>query len=209
MKKYLIFISLCLILLLITVFVTLKISNSRSFQFFGDITRRVETKQKVVALTYDDAPGSDTKDILLDLDKFGVKATFFAIGSAIEKYKPEAERIVTAGHELGNHTYSHERMIFKTPAFIRSEIERTDKLIRQTGYRGAIYFRPPNGKKLLLLPWYFKAAQQANHNVGCRAKLISRGELKYSEYHRLYGFKREARFDNPFAPFRQCEQKDT
>ena len=52
------------------------------------------------------------------------------------------------------HTYSHKRMVFKTPGFIAREIERTDALIRASGYTGAITFRPPYGKKLLTLPWY-------------------------------------------------------
>jgi peptidoglycan/xylan/chitin deacetylase (PgdA/CDA1 family) len=59
-----------------------------------------------------------------------------------------------AGHELGNHTWSHKRMVLKTPSFIQSEVERTDQLIRQAGHQGAIHFRPPFGKKLFLLPWY-------------------------------------------------------
>jgi len=48
--------------------------------------------------------------------------------------------------------YSHERMVLKTPSFIESEIERTGRLIRQAGYQSAIHFRPPYGKKLILLP---------------------------------------------------------
>ena len=55
---------------------------------------------------------------------------------------------------MGNHTYSHERMVLKTPSFIESEIERTDQLIRQAGYQSAIHFRPPFGKKLILLPYF-------------------------------------------------------
>jgi peptidoglycan/xylan/chitin deacetylase (PgdA/CDA1 family) len=74
----------------------------------------------------------------------------------MEKYPNEAQSIFDDGHETGNHTYSHNRTVFKTPAFIQSEIERTDKLIRDIGYQGSIYFRPPNGKKLILLPWYLR-----------------------------------------------------
>jgi chitin deacetylase len=47
-------------------------------------------------------------------------------------------------------------MIFHTFTTIADEIERTDKLIRQAGYEGEIQFRPPNGKKLVLLPYYLK-----------------------------------------------------
>ena len=47
-------------------------------------------------------------------------------------------------------------MVFKTPTFIRKEIELTDKLIRQPGFQGDIYFRPPYAKKLFLLPYILK-----------------------------------------------------
>jgi chitin deacetylase len=42
----------------------------------------------------------------------------------------------------------------KTPSFIKSEIERTDQLIRQADYQSVIHFRPPYGKKLILLPYF-------------------------------------------------------
>ena len=66
----------------------------------------------------------------------------------------EAKKIVSAGHELGNHTYSHERMLLVSPSFVKQEIESTDKLIRDAGYQGEILFRPPYGKKLFSLPYY-------------------------------------------------------
>nr|WP_238457967.1 hypothetical protein [Alkalihalobacterium alkalinitrilicum] len=45
-------------------------------------------------------------------------------------------------------------MVLKSPSFIRDEIERTDELIREIGYDGEIHFRPPYGKRLILLPYY-------------------------------------------------------
>ncbi|MDF2926607.1 MAG: polysaccharide deacetylase [Paenibacillaceae bacterium] len=47
-------------------------------------------------------------------------------------------------------------MVFKSPSYIKQEIEDTDRLIRETGYKGTIQFRPPYGKKLLFLPYYLK-----------------------------------------------------
>src|SRR5215470_9293620 len=132
-----------------------KISKSRTFQFFGDIVPRINTRQKVVALTFDDGPTPGvTEEHLSVLNKEGVKATFFVIGAELERNLEEGRKIVAAGHELGNHTYSHKRMVLKTPSFIESEIERTDQLIRQAGYQSTIHFRPPYGKKLILLPYY-------------------------------------------------------
>jgi len=132
-----------------------QISKSRTFQFFGEIVPRVNTRQKVVALTFDDGPTPGiTEGVLSILNEEGVKATFFVIGEDLERNPEEGRKIVAAGHELGNHTYSHERMVLKTPSFIESEIERTDQLIRQAGYQSAIHFRPPYGKKLILLPYF-------------------------------------------------------
>lgn len=45
-------------------------------------------------------------------------------------------------------------MIFKSSTYIKEEIEKTDQLIRKAGYKGEIDFRPPNGKKLVGLPYY-------------------------------------------------------
>jgi chitin deacetylase len=128
--------------------------NARTFQLFGGITEHVETNQKVVALTFDDGPTKNVDKILPLLNQYHVKATFFLIGNEIEKSPVEAKKIVRAGHQIGNHTYSHQRMVFKSPSYIKAEIEKTDKLIREAGYKGEIDFRPPNGKKLVGLPFY-------------------------------------------------------
>jgi peptidoglycan-N-acetylglucosamine deacetylase len=137
-----------------------QISKSRTFQFFGEIVPRVETNEKVVALTFDDGPTDYTQDVLKTLQKKDVKATFFVMGSELQKKSQIGEAIAYAGHELGNHTYSHQRMWFKSQAFIAEEIEKTNTLIRNTGYKGDIHFRPPYSKKLFGLPWYLK-----QHNI--------------------------------------------
>jgi chitin deacetylase len=132
-----------------------QISKSRTFQFFGDIVPRINTPQKIVALTFDDGPTPGaTEEVLSILNEESVKATFFVIGENLERNLEQGRKIVAAGHELGNHSYSHHRMVLKTPSFIESEIERTDQLIRQAGYQSAIHFRPPYGKKLILLPYF-------------------------------------------------------
>jgi chitin deacetylase len=132
-----------------------QISKSRTFQFFGEIIPRVNTQEKIVALTFDDGPTPGvTEEVLSILNEENIKATFFVIGADLERNLEEGRKIVAAGHELGNHSYTHERMVLKTPSFIKSEIERTDQLIRQAGYQSTIHFRPPFGKKLILLPYY-------------------------------------------------------
>lgn len=134
-----------------------QLSKSRTFQFFGGLTDRVDTNEKVVALTFDDAPSDKTEEILKILADKNVKATFYVIGQNAEQYSEELKKIVSAGNELGNHSYSHERMVLKSPSFVEGEIEKTNQLIREAGYHEEITFRPPNGKKLFALPWYLSS----------------------------------------------------
>lgn len=133
-----------------------EISRSRTYQFFGELIPRVNTTEKVVALTFDDGPTEYTKDVLKTLEEKQIKATFFVMGSELEKNPAIGKEIAAAGHELGNHTYSHQRMWIKSPSFIANEIESTNNLIRETGYTGKIHFRPPYSKKLFGLPWYLQ-----------------------------------------------------
>jgi peptidoglycan-N-acetylglucosamine deacetylase len=128
--------------------------RSRTFQLFGDIVHRVQTHQKVVALTFDDGPTHNTAEVLEILDRHGVKATFFLTGLHIGQHPELTRKIISRGHEVGNHSYSHRRMVFKSYSFIRQEIETTNDLIRQAGYQDPVHFRPPYGNKLIVLPWY-------------------------------------------------------
>ncbi len=144
-------------------FLAWKISNLRTFQFCGEIVTRVNTPQPAVALTFDDGPTQlATEKILSILQQEAIKATFFLTGAELESHPAEGEKIMLAGHELGNHSYSHKRMIGRSWSFIQAEIEKTDQLIRKTGYQGAIHFRSPFGKKLFLLPYYLKLTHRKN-----------------------------------------------
>lgn len=85
MKKKLIITIVTLFIITIALFGTYKLMNARSFQLFGELTNRVETNDKVVALTFDDGPTNNVKQILPLLDKYNAKATFFLIGNELEK----------------------------------------------------------------------------------------------------------------------------
>ncbi|MDE5416023.1 polysaccharide deacetylase family protein [Alkalihalobacterium chitinilyticum] len=154
MKKIIISVSIAIILLIGIGYFLNELSQSRSFQFFGGLITSVETNEKVVALTFDDGPGVNTGEVLDILREHNVKGTFYLTGYEIENYFTKAETIVRDGHEIGNHSYSHQRMVFKSPSFIQDEIAKTDEWIRLTGYEGEITFRPPFGRRLVLLPYY-------------------------------------------------------
>jgi peptidoglycan/xylan/chitin deacetylase (PgdA/CDA1 family) len=145
------------------VFSTYRFMNARGLQVLGKIVPRVNTARSVVALTFDDGPVPPyTSELLSLLRDKNVKATFFIIGQNLEKFPSLGEDLVRQGHELGNHSYSHQRMIFKSYDFIQGEIERTDQLIRRAGYTGEIHFRSPYGKKLFLLPLYLSRIEKKN-----------------------------------------------
>ncbi|MGA9226388.1 MAG: polysaccharide deacetylase family protein [Mesobacillus sp.] len=154
MKKKFILIGIVFIVTALLFAGLFKVTKLRTFQFFGGLTYQVETEEKVIALTFDDGPTKNVDQLLPLLDQYNAKATFFLIGQDIEKHPEEAEKLVEAGHQIGNHTYSHNRMVLKSPSFIKEDIEKTDELIRKAGYKGEIDFRPPYGKKLVGLPYY-------------------------------------------------------
>lgn len=55
---------------------------------------------------------------------------------------------------MGNHSYTHQRMMLKSNAFVSSELMKTEGALRKAGAKGPIHFRPPYGKKLVVLPYY-------------------------------------------------------
>jgi peptidoglycan-N-acetylglucosamine deacetylase len=146
---------LALVALLALAAGTRRLAKARTFQLFGTIVPRVETRERAVALTFDDGPTDAVVDTLVRvLAERGVRATFFVMGDEVTRAPAAARALVAAGHELGNHTWSHPHMVLVRPARVRAEVERTDSVIRAAGFRGEIRFRPPFGYKLVGLPWY-------------------------------------------------------
>ena len=147
-------VSILLVCALLSAYAAFRLSKARTYQLFGDLRARVETTQKIVALTLDDGPTEHTDEVLRVLDAKGIKATFYVIGDRGRTYPGTLKRIVSDGHELGNHSFTHHRFLLRSPSFVSQEIESTNQVIRDAGYSGQITFRPPYGKKLIGLPWY-------------------------------------------------------
>jgi len=129
------------------------VANFR-WQPLGELHTRVKVQEKVVALTFDDGPLPPYTDQLLEaLADLAVRATFFFVGERVLLHRDAAKRVVAAGHEVGNHSYSHPRMYYKSLGYMRDQIEATDRLLREIGVGGDIPFRAPYGESLLGLPW--------------------------------------------------------
>lgn len=100
-----------------------------------------------LALTFDDGPNDPHTFRLLEiLAKHGVKATFFPIGRFVEQRPGIVEAVAREGHAIGNHTYSHPLLIFKSAATLRDEISRCERVLNgAVGNRHLPLFRPPHG----------------------------------------------------------------
>ena len=113
----------------------------------GTIIRHGNRKSWSVALTFDDGPQDPYTDQILDiLARYSIKATFFLTGEKAEQNPDIVRRIVSDGHEIGNHSYSHKTMRCRSVKWLRNEIEKTDELFMQAGASQPIHFRPPFGR---------------------------------------------------------------
>jgi peptidoglycan/xylan/chitin deacetylase (PgdA/CDA1 family) len=102
----------------------------------------VDTKEKVVALTFDDGPDPlYTNKILEILKAENIKATFFILGKNAQLNPFILNNIVSEGHEIGNHGYSHD---YHANMFINELIE-TDEVIFEIAKLHPHYYRPPGG----------------------------------------------------------------
>lgn len=141
-----------LVLALALVWTLFEISRATCFQLIGTPVCRVATQAKLVALSFDDGPTRAGVDAMLPiLARHDTRATFFLVGRHLEQEPGQARRLLAAGHELGNHSYSHQRMWGLFAGGYEAEIRRTDALLRREG-AAPRFFRPPYGKRLTGLP---------------------------------------------------------
>lgn len=104
------------------------------------------SSEKLVSLTFDDGPDPRyTEKILASLEKYDAKATFFMLGSRVEKYPEMAKKVVAAGHEVGNHSWNHPPLTGLTDEQLHVEVKGTEDVILRVTGQHATVFRPPYG----------------------------------------------------------------
>jgi peptidoglycan/xylan/chitin deacetylase (PgdA/CDA1 family) len=119
--------------------------RGRSAQLLAPSIWRGDPARHTLALTFDDGPSESSPSLLEILEKFGVRATFFMCGRNVRRLKAVARDVVSAGHQIGNHTDTHPRFDFKSSRFMYDEISRAQQSIyRATGVTPQ-WFRPPYG----------------------------------------------------------------
>lgn len=113
--------------------------------FWGDEAGSERGPEKIY-LTFDDGPDPHTTPWLLELlEKECVPATFFLIGSHVARHEHLVEKIASAGHVVGNHSYSHPFMPLLAAEALEKEIDRTNALLSDIVGHSPELFRPPYG----------------------------------------------------------------
>lgn len=132
--------------------------------------------ESLAVLTFDDGPsGKFTRALLDGLEARGVNATFFLCGYRLEQYPDLAQQILSSGHEIGIHGYSHKNMTEMSLQQIIDEIRKTRCLLPDDCT--PVFFRPPGGltteavksaaaeEKLALLRWDVDPKDWALHDA--------------------------------------------
>jgi peptidoglycan/xylan/chitin deacetylase (PgdA/CDA1 family) len=107
------------------------------------ILDRGSARRLAIALTFDDGPGEATESIARTLEQHGCRGTFFVLGPAVEEYPEVVRSLVAAGHEVGNHLWSHRDPADLSHAAIRNELRRTMATVRRITGVSTTLLRPP------------------------------------------------------------------
>ena len=97
-------------------------------------------------MTFDDGPHATLTPKLLDLlAERHIKVTFFVLGECIEQNPEVLRRAAREGHEIGSHSWSHPQLNKMSDEAVRSQLRRTDDLIKSVTGKRPTLFRPPYG----------------------------------------------------------------
>lgn len=115
-------------------------------QWYGRTFTGLSRGARKLALTYDDGPNDPYTQQLLDvLARHNVRATFFLIGRYVQQRPEVARTVVEAGHVVGNHTFTHPLLTFKSTAEVRRELTACRSALQDAIGGHSNLFRPPFG----------------------------------------------------------------
>ncbi len=131
-----------------------------------------------VYLTFDDGPSENTNAILDILDDYNVKATFFVCGKTDEKSLEAMKRIVSDGHTIGMHSYSHKYSeIYSSYDAFKTDFSKIENLIYDTTGVEAKYYRFPGGS----------SNKVANTNMSQFIRYLNDSGIKYFDWNVVSG----------------------
>jgi peptidoglycan-N-acetylglucosamine deacetylase len=127
-----------------------------SSSLLGPSVHRGSPDRHSLAITFDDGPSEGTEEVLAVLQRHRVPATFFQCGMNVLRLPQVARAVQAEGHEIGNHSYSHARLYFRSRQTIELELSLAQDAIRQTLCFTPSLMRPPFGVR-----WFgFREAQR-------------------------------------------------
>ena len=130
----------------LSVFLAICLLSGISVSAQTEVYRSVKTDTMQIALTFDDGPHPRlTQEILDILAEYDVKATFFMVGENVVNYPDAAKAVLAAGHEVGNHTFSHTHVKTLTEREVRDELGRCEDALEELCEYRPHLFRPPEG----------------------------------------------------------------
>jgi peptidoglycan/xylan/chitin deacetylase (PgdA/CDA1 family) len=107
------------------------------------IVHRASGEPPAVALTFDDGPSDWTAAVAAALEQHGCRGTFFVLGASLERRPDTVRALAAAGHELGNHLWTHTDPASQSRGELRREIDRTAAAIAGLSGRRPALVRPP------------------------------------------------------------------
>ena len=140
------------------------------FSFFLPIISMGNSGKPAVTITFDDGPDPVSTPAVLELlSKHKICATFFVTGKKASEHPGIVKEILTRGHTVGNHSYSHDNLImFKSSKALIKEIEFAQDILGEFGIT-PLAFRPPVGITNPRLGQVLNKAGMYNLNFSCRA----------------------------------------
>lgn len=135
--------------------------NYKSYMF-GRMIWRVQTDEKIIALTFDDGPNDPyTAQIAEILESYNGKATFFVVGKNCERFPLTAKAMQDRGHQIGAHSYRHEFSRYILDPFYHGEINRTQDILKNQGVKAGLYRFP----WLFRTPWLLASVKKAGYTM--------------------------------------------
>ncbi len=99
-----------------------------------------------IALTFDDGPDPEgTPAVLAELARLGWSATFFLLGSQVQRRPDLVRRVVDGGHEVAVHGHDHRNHLARTPGAVRADLARAQDLVARASGLAPRHVRPPYG----------------------------------------------------------------
>jgi peptidoglycan-N-acetylglucosamine deacetylase len=115
-------------------------------QWYGKTFTGLARLSRQIALTYDDGPNDPYTPRLLEvLARHSVHATFFLIGRYVQQSPEIVREIVQAGHVVGNHTFTHPLLTFKSETEIKQQLSECRAALQDAIGEPSNLFRPPFG----------------------------------------------------------------